>query len=247
MIDFLLLLALAAFKFLTLAVLPYFIFWKWFPEKFKRYKIQIPERQKPQIATELKYSLFILLFQALLFWSIKVGVEQKVFDIYQGFGTRGWWSEILAFVGYFVIYDAYFYWTHRLFHHGWLYKKVHVVHHKSLNPTPLAIYSFHPLEAVVGLLYFYPVLYFFPMSLETFIVLVILTDLGNLAGHLGYEFLPKALVNGPFGAWITTPTHHNMHHQYSKSNYGLYWNGWDKLFKTMHARTNEEFNRVKAQ
>ena len=41
MTDFLTLVLLVAINFLIIAVLPYLIFWKWFPEKFKKYKIHL--------------------------------------------------------------------------------------------------------------------------------------------------------------------------------------------------------------
>lgn len=244
---FFVILALLIAKYLFFYGLPYFIFWKWFPEKFKNYKIQNPERQKPQLQLELKYSAITTVIQAFAFWLIYVGATQGIFDMYWGFGSRGFTQEIIAFVVYSIFYDAYFYWTHRLMHQGWLYKKVHVIHHRSLNPTPFASFSFHPIEAVINLLYLFPIVYFFPMSIELALVLVFLTDFSNLMGHLGYDLIPKSSRKQWWGSWLTTPTHHNMHHQFSKSNFGLYWKGWDQYFKTMHPKTEEEFHRVKDQ
>ena len=48
-----------------------------------------------------------------------------------------------------LIHDTYFYWMHRLMHHPWLYRRVHLTHHKSVNPSPWAAYAFHPIEAVM--------------------------------------------------------------------------------------------------
>lgn len=202
--------------------LPYLILWKLFPEKFSRFKIQVTERKEPQTWFEIKYSIFWL-------------NQKNYFNIFNGFGVRGYFTEFKAFIIYFLVYDTYFYWSHRLLHQGWLYKKVHVIHHMSLNPTPFASYSFHPVEAIINLLYFLPLLCFVPMSLEMFILLLVLTDFGNLAGHLGYDFIPKKMWKNRWGSWLTTPTHHNLHHQYSKYNFGLYWRGWDEICKTLRS------------
>lgn len=247
MTSFLVILGIVYARFLAVFVLSYFILWKWAPNFFKKHKIQTVERQKPQVAFETQYSIITLFIQALVFWSIYQGAQAGFFNIYQGFAQFGLWKEVLAVTVYFIIYDAYFYWSHRFLHWGWFYKNVHVVHHKSMNPTPLASFSFHPIEAIASLLYIYVVLLLVPMSAETFIGLMLFTDFGNISGHLGYEYMPKKLITSRWGNWITTPTHHNMHHQVSKYNFGLYWNGWDKLFKTQHAKTDDEFLRVKSQ
>ncbi len=246
-LAFFAILVLLIIKYFLFYGLPYFIFWKWFPERFKRYKIQNPERQKPQLKLELKYSAITTVIQAIVFWLIYAGVSKGTFNMYWGFGSNGYSQELLAFVVYSFFYDAYFYWTHRLMHQGWLYKKVHVIHHRSLNPTPFASFSFHPIEAVINLLYLFPIVYFFPMSIELAIALVVLTDFSNLMGHLGYDLIPRKSRQQWWGSWLTTPTHHNMHHQFSRSNFGLYWKGWDQYLKTMHPKTEEEFYRIKDQ
>lgn len=237
----------ALVKYFLFFGLPFLIFWKCLPQKFQAQKIQVIERLKPQIELELKYSLSTLVIQALFFWSLIWLQKNGWLHLYRGFASQGFGPELIAFAAYFVIYDSYFYWSHRLLHWGWLYRKVHVVHHRSLNPTPLASYSFHPIEAVMSLIYFYPVLFLFPASWELLLALIVITDIGNLAGHLGYDFLPKSVWNQSRSSWITTPTHHNMHHQFSRCNYGLYWGGWDYFFKTLHPKTHQEFLRVKDQ
>ena len=238
--------SLLAFVFLKYALMfgvPYLIFWKFFPALFRRSKIQLKERAPTQALFEIKYSMVTVFLQGCFLFSVLWLQRQGRIQLYPGFASHGYWTEVLAFIGYFVVYDTYFYWSHRLLHWGWFYRKVHVVHHRSLNPTPLASYSFHPVEAVLSLIYFYPVLFLFPMSQELFLALLLLTDIGNLAGHLGYDLLPRFMWKG----WVTTPTHHNMHHQFSRCNFGLYWGGWDQIFRTLHPKTREEFYRIKDQ
>ena len=57
---------------------------------------------------------------------------------------RGWawfWGSVACGI---VLHDTYFYWTHRMMHHRWLYPWFHRVHHQSTNPTPWAAYAFAP-------------------------------------------------------------------------------------------------------
>ena len=239
MSDFVSVFAVCCLEWILVCVLPFYIMWRWWPTVFAAFKIQKKERQAPQLKIEITYSLLTIPIRALFFWFVvyKSGTLRPAFEL-----TK----DVPAFFFYYLIYDPYFYWTHRLLHWGWLYRNIHVVHHRSVNPTPFASFSFHPVESILGLLYMLPFVYIFNPSLLLFVLLMILTDIGNLAGHTGFEFLPRPTVSSWWGKWITTPTHHNMHHQFSRYNFGLYWSGWDKYFGTHHPRTEEEFLRVKS-
>jgi len=52
-----------------------------------------------------------------------------------------------------VLQDAYFYFTHRLFHHPSLFRWLHQGHHRSRYPTPWTSFAFDPLEAIVQSLF----------------------------------------------------------------------------------------------
>ncbi len=225
----------------------YIFLWKIFPKLFFHLKIQQITKRPAAHGIEIKYFLFMIIIQSLFLTFLFMGSQQGLFSLHAGFGTHGYASEIIGFIGYFLLCDTYFYWTHRWMREKWLYQQAPQIHHRSMNPTSLASFSFHPIETVINLFYMLPVVYFFSVSYELFVVLLILTDIGNLTGHIGYEFIPEKFYQSYFGRWITTPTHHNMHHQVSKSNFGLYWVGWDKIFKTLHPGTKDKFHRIKNQ
>lgn len=252
---FILVFILAVLKYALIHGFSYLYFWKLNPNWIQPYKIQVPERTAPKPMLELKYSAITLVIMSLVLtfityfseFGLQVGAPQY-FKVFLNFGSHGVGLEIFSIIFYVFFYDAYFYWTHRWMHSGWLYKKIHSVHHRSINPTPFATYSFHPLEAFINIFYLVPFLYFFPVSLSTLWALLIFSDLSNWNGHVGYDFLPKWSINF-LKTWggITTPTHHNMHHQFAKSNFGLYWSGWDRFFKTLHPNTESEFLKIKAR
>ncbi len=66
----------------------------------------------------------------------------------------------------------------------------------------------------------------------------------NVLGHLGFELYPSGSTKHWLGRWNNTSTHHNMHHKYTRCNYGLYFNWWDTLMGTNHARYEEQFEQV---
>lgn len=150
-----------------------------------------------------------------------------------------------AFVLMIFIHDAYFYWTHRLMHQKNLFKIFHLIHHKSTNPTPLAAYAFHPLEAIVNAGIFILLLFIMPLHDYHLIVFFISSLIYNVYGHLGFELYPKGFSKNWFGKWINTSVNHNMHHQYFNGNYGLYFTLWDRIMGTLRPEYDEHFEEVK--
>jgi sterol desaturase/sphingolipid hydroxylase (fatty acid hydroxylase superfamily) len=140
-----------------------------------------------------------------------------------------------------LLHDTYFYWTHRLMHWKRIFRYVHRVHHLSHNPTPLAAFAFHPLEAVIEAGIMPLVAWVIPAHPLALAISGLYMILMNVMGHLGYELFPKSFVRNKWLNWQNTSTHHNMHHHYSKHNYGLYFNWWDRLMGTNHPRYREEF------
>lgn len=131
-------------------------------------------------------------------------------------------------------------------HHKKLFPYLHLVHHHSTNPSPLAAYSFHPLEAfvevgiVVVFLFTIPI---HPLYLSLFFMFSI--DY-NVYGHLGWELYPKNFSKHRLGKWINTSLNHNLH-QYFKGDYGLYTLFWDRVLGTIRNDCDKKFEEVKSR
>ncbi|HEU0065283.1 MAG TPA: sterol desaturase family protein, partial [Flavisolibacter sp.] len=156
----------------------------------------------------------------------------------------GWLYFFLAFPLMFLIHDTYFYWTHRIMHHRKLFKAFHLVHHQSVNPSPWAAYSFHPLEAIVEAGVFVVFLFTIPVHKLHLFFFFFFMIVYNVYGHLGYELYPNNFNKNWFGKWINTSVSHNQHHQYFKGNYGLYFTMWDRLMGTLRKDYDSKFNEV---
>jgi lathosterol oxidase len=151
---------------------------------------------------------------------------------------------ILAFPLLLLIHDTYFYWMHRLMHHPKLFRFFHVVHHKSTNPSPFAAFAFQPTEAFVeaGVIIVYA--FTIPVHvLHIFFILMIMT-VYNVYGHLGFELYPKNFNTHWLGKWLNTSVNHNMHHQYFKGNYGLYFTFWDRIMNTLHKDYDAQYEEA---
>jgi lathosterol oxidase len=165
--------------------------------------------------------------------------------LYRDISEYGWAWFILAFPVMFVMHDTYFYWTHRLMHHPKLFKYFHLVHHQSTNPSPWAAYAFHPLEAVVEVGIFVVFLFTIPIHKLHFFLFFLMSIIYNVYGHLGWELYPKGFSRNAIGKWINTSVNHNLHHQYFKGNYGLYFLFWDRVMGTIRKDYDARFEEVK--
>jgi Delta7-sterol 5-desaturase len=163
---------------------------------------------------------------------------------YKNVSEYGWTYAILAFPLMLLMHDTYFYWTHRLMHHPKLFKLFHLVHHKSSNPSPWAAYAFHPAEAIVESLIFVIFLFTIPVHSMHLMSFFVFSLVYNVYGHLGFELYPRNFSSHWLGKWVNTSISHNMHHQYFKGNYGLYFTIWDRLMGTLNINYDKVFEEV---
>lgn len=63
----------------------------------------------------------------------------------------------------------------------------------------------------------------------------------NVFGHCGYEIFPKWFLRSPVALVLNSVTHHALHHEKIRANFGLYFNIWDRLLGTNHADYEERF------
>jgi len=146
-----------------------------------------------------------------------------------------------------LVHDAYFYWIHRAMHTKALFKIAHLHHHKSRTPTPWTAYSFATLEAVVEAAYmplFLIVTSVIGIQYAGLAILFFLWHMiiRNVMAHAGSELFPAGWVDNPLTSWISTTTHHDLHHS-SGHNYGFYFTFWDKWMGTEHPRYAQEFRK----
>jgi lathosterol oxidase len=146
-----------------------------------------------------------------------------------------------------LIHDAYFYWTHRIMHHPWLFRFFHRTHHLSTNPSPWAAYAFSVPEAFVQAGIAPLVLFTIPLHPAAFGIFMTWQIAFNVMGHCGFEFYPKWFMRSGLGVILNTPTHHAQHHETNRANFSLYFNHWDRLMGTNHARYAERFAETTGQ
>ncbi|MBX9853714.1 MAG: sterol desaturase family protein [Cytophagaceae bacterium] len=231
-------------RYLLFAGIAYVIFYHWKKRYWQHKKIQAQFPKRIKIQLEFLYSISTFLIFSAFGVAIYLLKNQGYTLIYQDIHEYGTlWFFVSIFLS-LVLHDTYFYWTHRLMHTKFLFPYFHKIHHISYNPSPWASFSFHPLEAIVeaGIL---PLLVFIlPLHPGAIIIFLFIMTVMNVLGHLGYELYPSGFLKTWLGKWNNTSTHHNMHHQYGHSNYGLYFNWWDRIMKTNHEAYEKHFEKT---
>ena len=222
----------------------YLLFWVIWKKRWQHRIIQNKLPKWKKMSFEFRYSMstvFIFSLNGIIIFSL---IQAGYTTIYESIGDFGRGYFLFTILLMILIHDAYFYWTHRLMHHPRIFRHVHLVHHRSTNPTPWAAYSFHPFEAQIQAGVYYIFILTFPVhGLALFLFLLYMIT-RNVLGHLGIEFLPKWFINNRWLNWHTTTTHHDLHHKDFNNNYGLYFTWWDNWCKTTHKKYEEKFTEV---
>ncbi len=191
------------------------------------------EGQGPQMRREIGWSLASAAIYGVPAGIVAWGWQERGWTrIYSEPSSHGLWWLPASLLAYLLIHDTWFYWTHRLMHRPWWFKKMHAVHHDSRPPTAWAAMSFHPWEALSGALIIPLLVFVVPIHVAVLgIVLAIMTLMG-VTNHMGWEMFPDGVVKGRAGNWLITASHHELHHQKYRCNYGLYFRHWDRLCGT---------------
>ncbi len=233
-------------KYLSLSGGAYLFFYVFFKKQTFKRKIQTRYPKLKKILHEIKYS--ILTIGVYSFFAVLYIYN----DLHWGLGYK--YDEISEFgVGYlilsvaflFVWHDTYFYWTHRMLHHKSIYKYTHKVHHVSINPTPLASYSFHPIEAIISFGFIPIAMAVIPFYKYVFPLFLLADFLHNIISHLGHEYYPNFFIDTKIGRIFSTSTFHNGHHKMFTKNFSLYFTFWDRLMGTIDTDYEHKFKQIK--
>lgn len=235
------------FRYFVMAGIPFLIFYVFFPNRFPKQKIQEKLAKSSDFWRELLHSMKaigVFIAVGLLVWNFKPGDFSFYYSDINAYPI--WWmplSTILAI----VLYDAQFYWLHRMMHHKKLFRWTHIVHHKSTNPTPLASYSFNLIEAFFEALIGIITILLIPMHPFTLLLITVIIFGYNVYAHLGFEIMPRWFRHSFLFEVLNTSVHHNMHHHKSGGNYGLYFRVWDRLMQTEFPDYVQKYDELQAR
>ena len=206
-------------------------------------KIQAREATRADFIREFGASIrTVLVYMTItipMIWGFNNGVFTPYDSPVSGLVFAGYLAAIL------LAHDTWFYWTHRALHHPRLFKSFHRFHHRTVTPTPWTAYSFAIPEAFVMVLFMPLWLLAVPTPEPVIFTFLAIMILRNAMGHAGLELHPRGWASHPLLKWISTTTHHDLHHAGSfNHNFGFYFTWWDKLMGTEHPNYVAKFNEV---
>jgi sterol desaturase/sphingolipid hydroxylase (fatty acid hydroxylase superfamily) len=233
-----------AFWYVTLAGFAWLALHVALAHKLARRRIADKPPTPGQMGQEFLYSARSLAAYGLVGGFMVFAALSGWTQIYRRIDSYGWTWFWLSIGITILIHDAYFYWTHRLMHHPRLFRVFHRTHHLSTNPSPWAAYSFSVPEAFVQAGIAPLVLFTLPVHPLAFSIFMLWQIAFNVLGHCGFEMYPRWFVRSWCGRVLNTATHHAQHHETNRANFSLYFNYWDWLMGTNHARYAERFGEV---
>lgn len=236
--------SMTALRYFVLAGIPFLLFYSLLPGRFKHFKIQQRLASKKDFLREIWYSMqSTLVFTLITIMLLFTPVRQYTM-IYTDIHDFPLWYIGVSLVLSLVIHDTYFYWMHRLLHHKRLFKRAHLVHHQSINPSPWTSYSFHFLEAVAEGGVLVVIAGVMPVHPLTILLFTVSGFIINVYGHLGYELMPRKFRHTWLFEVVNTSVHHNLHHKKFRGNYGLYFRVWDRVMGTEHPDYVKEYDEL---
>ena len=209
---------------------------------------------KREMATNNKSFKFNNQVHDNMFWSVASGVSVWTgYEIlYLTSISNGWVStapfldhpiQFFAWILCFpLIRGFHFYFIHRFLHHPFLYKHVHITHHRNVNTGPWSGISMHPIE---NLIYQSSPLIHFIIPSDPVIVIVhlVLVALNPAFTHSGFE----KILNRETKILDSADFHHQLHHKYFDCNYGNMDVPLDVWLGTDHNGSEEATKKLRAK
>lgn len=172
---------------------------------------------KKEIGASMVSILIFALLGGLAFYCFKYQILIVGGDI----SLTRWVLEVFAL---YCWNELHFYWCHRILHTRWLYKHVHLKHHRSVRVTPLACWRFHWLEALLLGSVLPLALIFYSFSVWSLMMLPIISIIWYILGHSNWKTNIPLVGNAS--------KRHALHHSHFNGNYGFSSKLLDRLFGT---------------
>lgn len=185
---------------------------------------------KVQIKRDIRWSILsTLIFAAVGVIMVRL-MQWGKSQVYLEINDYPLWYLPVGLLLYLFIQDSYFYWTHRLMHKVG-FQTIHLAHHETKYPSAWTSFAFHPWEALIQAAILPLLIVLVPIHVGVLGVFFLMMSAFGVTNHAGTEIYPSFFEKK---LSLITATHHQLHHQNLKKNFGLFFTFWDKWMGTEH-------------
>lgn len=130
------------FIYFLLSIISYIYVYKWKQEKL------IPQLNgRYMIWPDIKWSSINIAFEKYLLSLLRITIPRYSF-IYYDINDYSYIYFVVSIFLHIIFNEFFTYWIHRILHtNDYLYRKLHYIHHRSIDITPFASFSFHPIDS----------------------------------------------------------------------------------------------------
>jgi lathosterol oxidase len=170
------------------------------------------------------WSIIGIVGNAVLIAPIHYLVATGHSQIYYSIADHGWGYLVVSVFLMLIFTETVIYWTHRALHTGFLYDRLHYIHHRYEKPTSYVGLAFHPVDSFLQGLPHHISAFIFPLNVWVYLV------------SLGFVYLWAVMIHDRISwvRWglINNTGRHTLHHWFYDYNFGQYTTIWDRLCGT---------------
>jgi sterol desaturase/sphingolipid hydroxylase (fatty acid hydroxylase superfamily) len=146
------------------------------------------------------------------------------------------WNGLPLLFGSVLLYDAWFFWVHRLLHSRLMYR-FHRQHHTSVSPTVWTNHHETVVEALLNQLYYALIVFVLPIPWQTLVVQKLYDQISGMLGHAGYEHFASPAGRAPWP--LASTVFHDQHHGSFHYNFAHTFSFWDRWLGSLHPSYDE--------
>lgn len=143
---------------------------------------------------------------------------------------ESWLGALGGLIALIVLYDAWFYWTHRLLHTRALYR-FHHWHHRSVAPTVWSSDSQTVVETAIIQSFMIVAAILLPIAPIALVAHRLYDHVNGQLGHCGFEYFADRTTRFP--SPMVCISFHDQHHEGFTHNYANFFSFWDRLCGTL--------------
>ena len=202
----------------------------WLNDRNPERRIQKRRRGEKRKAAEIRQSMASILITST---SVSIGLYAQAKGWTPTPWQFDWWMAAPLFLMAMVLFDAWFYFAHRLLHTR-LFYRFHALHHRSVAPTVWSNDSIGLVDTAISQGFYAVIVFIVPFPPAILLAHRAFDQINGTFGHAGFEYFASPTSRYPSPMLCTT--YHDQHHAEFRYNFANYFSFWDRLLGTISTK-----------